>query len=133
MHINETLPKPAPSLDDHMIPLINIVFLMLVFFMIAGQILPADVFKLNTLQLSQAENLKTHQQTLLIDKHGNLAWDQHEIALSQLTSTLTPLHLPELRIKADAGLPADTFISILDQLNKAGIDHFVIIAEQEAG
>ena len=131
MQINDTGQKQVPSLDDHMIPLINIVFLMLVFFMIAGQILPADVFKIDTLQLHQANDLQQRQPALLIDQHGKLAWEQHETTIAELKDLLSPLQLKALRIKADAELPAETFIGILDQLNKAGIDDFVIIAEQE--
>lgn len=33
---------PAASNDDHLIPLINVVFLMLIFFMLAGQIRASD-------------------------------------------------------------------------------------------
>ena len=33
---------PAASNEDHLIPLINVVFLMLIFFMLAGQIRASD-------------------------------------------------------------------------------------------
>jgi biopolymer transport protein ExbD len=42
---NEAVHKKNDS-DDNLIPLINVVFLMLIFFMVAGQIQKSDAIKL---------------------------------------------------------------------------------------
>lgn len=66
--------RRAGSGDDGMIPMINIVFLLLVFFMIAGQITPRDTGVELPASVSEAE-IAEQQLAVSIDTDGQVRVD----------------------------------------------------------
>jgi biopolymer transport protein ExbD len=115
--------------DDHLIPLINVVFLMLIFFMVIGRIAPADLFQVRPPTSRSQQLLQEHSVTLLITHNGSLAVDAAPVTLETLIPTLqTALDAagkkqgatPEIRIKADAALTAGQLTPVLDRLRNSG-------------
>lgn len=122
-----------PTTDDNLIPLINVVFLMLIFFMVAGKISASDVLDV---QLPTSEN--THSKhvdavKLLIDDKGNIALNQEFITIQELSiqldkiiesNTLMPNHnssKPPVNIKADANVSAERLYEVFSILKTSGI------------
>lgn len=135
--------------DDSLIPLINVVFLMLVFFMIAGKITATDLFKVQppTAQVERAAPLEA--LVILIDADGRIAVDGVETPADQLATRLETLVAPapaaepataaapaataaaptssaaapsrKVAIKADGGLKASQLNDVLDALRAAGV------------
>ena len=84
--------KRKGSSDDNMIPLINIVFLLLIFFMVAGQIQkrPDDTIDIPTLNLT--ESLAPPIQNMVeIFADGRVAVNQRVTATNELTEKLSAL------------------------------------------
>ncbi|MFW1677151.1 ExbD/TolR family protein [Pontibacter sp. JAM-7] len=113
--------------DDNLIPLINVVFLMLIFFMVAGHIQTSDPANIQ-LPESQANTDNDQQRhELLIDAAGNCYLDGNLVAhsllenpLNQLASSRSDSSLP-LLVKADAQLPVSQLQQRLRLVHAAGI------------
>ncbi len=106
--------------DVAVIPLINVVFLILVFVMLTAALdpaspiavdLPATVFK------SRADDA----ETLLIDANGRLAYRGEVVAPDALLARLRALGVERLTLRADADLPLSVFRPLAERLDQAGI------------
>ncbi|MCB2427381.1 ExbD/TolR family protein [Methylophaga pinxianii] len=116
------------QLDDNMIPLINIVFLMLIFFMIAGQISSSELLKIQPPTSEQRLALEEHDAILLVSEDGKLAFNNQWIKSDTLTESLQQsiteskdVQAFKLLVKTDAILPANELMDLLQQVRAAGI------------
>lgn len=116
------------QLDDNMIPLINIVFLMLIFFMIAGQISSSELLKIQPPTSEQRLALEEHDAILLVSDDGKLAFNNQWIKSDTLTESLQQsiteskdAQAFKLLVKTDAILPANELMDLLQQVRAAGI------------
>ncbi|MBL4761374.1 MAG: biopolymer transporter ExbD [Gammaproteobacteria bacterium] len=128
--------------DDSLVPLINIVFLMLIFFMVAGQITTSDLVKVDPL-LSQSdkriagESLKVviNQQGLVFIKGKLIKKNQlTEYVSSYVVSQGADKHLQDkhlqVLVKADGNLSIEVLRPILRQIKAAGISHLSLMTIQ---
>ncbi|WP_432695922.1 ExbD/TolR family protein [Marinobacterium sp. YM272] len=117
------------SADDNMIPLINVVFLMLIFFMIAGQISKTDALEtsppesVNERKLSDSESIE-----LLVSADGTLFIGDQPVSRDELTEALNQrveqvedVSSLTVRIKADADLPVAELKPLLSRVRDAGL------------
>jgi biopolymer transport protein ExbD len=81
-------PRPARDFDDALIPLINIVFLLMIFFMLAGQIRAPDALSITPPASSQAQPGRARSIVILLDAEGRIALDGALIDLDQLGAQL---------------------------------------------
>ena len=119
----------ATNRDDNLIPLINVVFLMLVFFMVAGKISRSDAIAINP-PASQSEITATEQTPIIIllSSAGALYMDDMELESGQLKDSLSsaldnsqnPQALSVL-LKVDAATPVDLLLQTLAQIKAAGM------------
>lgn len=125
--------RRAASADDNMIPLINIVFLLLIFFMIAGKIASDDALQLTLPQAQQAAPAPALSVEILVDRDGRIALDGVVVSVEQLAAQLAGLQQRGVNtadtgsglavaLKADAQLPAGVLAPVLNTLRAAGID-----------
>lgn len=115
--------KPEPT-----IALINIVFLMLVFFMVAGTLAPPmdpDVTLVNTRELDGKEP----SNALVILEDGDLRFRGNSIA--DPSGYLAQLQDPTIaRIMPDRNAPARAVLSLARQLKQAGVEKVLIVTEK---
>ena len=122
-------PSAGRSLsDDHMLPMINIVFLLLIFFMLVGAITkPADT---DVLPPESASALipEISEQELVINTNGDLLWNGQDITLSELAVSVIQAP-PEgvFSVKADASIAATDVIDVLDVLRSAGVSRVQLV------
>ncbi|MGA9434286.1 MAG: biopolymer transporter ExbD [Roseobacter sp.] len=117
---HQTRPRGEP-----IVPMINVVFLLLIFFLMSAQITPPDPFQMTPPE-SAAENDLRSQDTLYLSEVGglwyeNLADDAVWDALSARADD-TPL-----RIKADHAIPARVLADILPKLAASGVGETVLV------
>lgn len=116
-----------PSDDSNMIPLINIVFLMLIFFMVAGKITAKDAAQFEPPKTQAKANdvvealsvIVTAERQLWLDNRtlgplGNLSTADWQTLEQQIRSADAVI------LKADASLPASLLDPILKRLRKNG-------------
>ena len=124
------------SSDDNLIPLINIVFLMLIFFMVAGQIQRTDSVKIDPPQSISSLLPKNESVTLIIEHTGAIHLDGAAVELDQLATLLSGRAsnqaAPSLQIKTDAALPAEKLYEILRHVREAGFQKVSLATRSRA-
>jgi len=123
--------RPTPRrARENTIPLINVVFLMLIFFLVAGTIAPAvdpNVALAATQEAPQSPPLAA----LLLDAEGQASWHGMPITLDAFVQNHAPREDEPLRLGADRDLPADMLIDVLGQLRALGIAGIVLVTERQ--
>lgn len=125
-------PTRKSSNDDNLIPLINIVFLMLIFFMIAGQIEATLPLKVTP---PAASNEQSHQEadfTILVDADGRLAFENELLSLEELALTLRQQDIKgaHLALKADADLAVSKLSPVIDLLRETGASQVTLYTQR---
>jgi biopolymer transport protein ExbD len=111
---------------EPIVPMINVVFLLLIFFLMSAQIAPPDPFAL-TLPESADGSRAEPADTLYMDAEGTLAFNEArgEAVLDALAARAAPD--AALLIRADAGLEARALARLLPQLAARGIAEVEIV------
>lgn len=114
----DTLVKPRPSRDLNMIPLINIVLLLLIFFLIAGQL--ANTPEIQLPVSDSARPIERHAITLALDTYLWLNGEQ--IGLEALGAALQAATAEKtIVLRADRDVTAGSLDGVLDVLRAQGI------------
>ncbi|RVU33646.1 biopolymer transporter ExbD [Hwanghaeella grinnelliae] len=110
--------------DDAVMPLINIVFLLLIFFMVAGKLTSSDPFEISPPSSSSGVNEDPGSLTLLVGRDGETALDGVAMSETELVKALTDRLQEEpgaiLRLKADGGAKAADVIQVMEIIRDAG-------------
>ena len=114
------------SSEDGILPLINIVFLLLIFFMVVGHLAPADQLVDEPLQSSTAQPLAdtAAQQPLSVQMGpaGELALDGETLTEAMLLQRLQDSpNSAGVQVKVDGRAEALGAIRLIERLRKAGI------------
>ncbi|MXZ29211.1 MAG: biopolymer transporter ExbD [Gammaproteobacteria bacterium] len=111
-----------------MIPLINVVFLMLAFFMILGQIERSDAVRLDPPDSLSLEVQGDYSATLLITAQQSLYLNDRPLRREQLAGEIRRIleaaadpQSVRVLVKADATLPATELRLVLARLRTAGL------------
>jgi biopolymer transport protein ExbD len=117
------------SRDDNLIPLINVVFLMLIFFMVAGNISRSDAISINP-PASLSETAVTAQTPIIIllSSEGAIYMDDMELDASQLKDSIASAldksrdaQALSVLLKVDAATPVELLLQTLAQIKAAGM------------
>ncbi|MFV8781393.1 ExbD/TolR family protein [Microbulbifer sp. SA54] len=120
--------RPRKSADDSMIPLINIVFLLLIFFMIAGKI-SNDQQDAITPPVSQSrEPVHITPAVLKINEENQLQFDGKAVTLETLAATLPQVRI-QIYVKADRDLQAKDLDAVFNLLREAGVEQITLYSE----
>ena len=83
-------PHRSTVSDNNLIPMINVVFLLLIFFMVAGIVRISDPLPLRPPE-SVGDNLVFAQTVLYVAADGTLMLDDTSLSMASLKATLTKL------------------------------------------
>jgi biopolymer transport protein ExbD len=108
---------------ESIVPMINVVFLLLIFFLMTATIAPPEPFKVTPPE-STAEEAAEVDQPLFVRADGRLAWGEHQgdaaiLALGE-AAVGRPGGLP-LVIRADRAVPGAEIARLLVRLAGVGI------------
>lgn len=139
MKIGEKYAKRISSDDDNMVPLINVVFLMLVFFMVAGQIKKADPIAIippHSINDTRAENdpnvviVVGIDESLYVDDQLQTIENVQLYLEKQFTLSLNKERF-WVQIKADGAIPLDKLRPIFNQVRLAGLTKVSLATQLE--
>ena len=132
-------PTRRTAKDNELIPMINVVFLLLIFFMVAGTIKPPAPVDVKT-PGSASNTVSQPERTLHIDKNGALWLGDKRSSLDDLATTLrNPAPTPDpalealavsdnrIALRADAALTIDQLRPIIDALRDAGVEQVELL------
>jgi len=119
--------KPEPT-----IALINIVFLMLIFFIVAAQIAPPLEGQLKLIRTADLENREPPDALVvmpdgLMKYRGALVTPAHYVTIKQESN---PDHLKAIRLVPDRDLSAVKLIEIGRELRSLGAEKIMLVTEQ---
>jgi len=127
--------RPARS-DIDMVPMINFAFLLLIFFMLAGTLVPAQKMPIDPPRSAQATPADPSGNVLLVAEDGRVGFAGELLLESELPARIAQWrkeHPQEpLRVKADAAVDATRVIQLLQSLRAAGIEHVSLLAARGA-
>lgn len=118
-------PKPAADSEANLIPLINVVFLLLIFFMLAGRLAPTESLALDPLRSNSPQSARAAPLVLLIDRTGQISLDGElldETTLAERVAERLADGPSHLQVKADATLEALRLVDLLERLRTAGAE-----------
>ena len=130
--------RPRPRNDDERIlPLINVVFLLLIFFMLAGRFSTSDPFEIEPPR-SASEGVATERDILvLVGADGRLALDGEiieETALgAAVADRLSPDKEMRLWLKADGGAETTRVVEVMELLRAAGAERLRLLTVTGGG
>lgn len=122
--------------DAGVLPLINVVFLLLIFFMLAGRLAAGDPFVIEPPK-SQSEGLNSPQEMLiLVSADGRFALDGIEMSEDAVVETAAQRRQEtdslKLRLKTDGGAPADRVVELMKRLREAGFQSLKLLTVPES-
>ena len=105
-------------------PLIDIVFLLLVFFMLTSTFLVPEAIELELPESKTAVVTEVKPVTVLLDKNGLLVLNGESITLEELQQTIKPLLSGNaetaITLKSDARTEVQTLLKVMDEIRAAG-------------
>lgn len=126
--------QPMRPRSENVIALINVVFLLLMFFLMTSTITPPLGIVVDPAQTSGRTQPEAFTGMLAVDKGGALAFEGKLVARARLAQTLAAYARTSpgkpLRVMADRALKASALLVILDDAKKAGIKAIVLITRR---
>lgn len=116
------LPKRDRRMEDNVLPLINVVFLLLIFFMVAGSMQVRAPFRVQPPDTANAADATARPGVLVVGADGQLALGGKMVDKAELRKRLAERDGGEpLQIKADADMKASRLSDLLALARGAGI------------
>ena len=114
----------------NLIPLINVIFLMLIFFMLAGTITKIDPHKINIPDSIIKNDPKTPFLTVVIKKDGQVFIDsknrQKKLQTKDYLEIIKTRKPKEVALKIDSETPSEYFLNILKILENENIKKVIV-------
>ena len=132
------LPRRQPASEDNVLPLINIVFLLLIFFMIAGALSAAAPFELDPPAARSAPAAAPPAGGLALAADGRVAFAGEVIAPSELAARIRSWREAgsggdPLTLRADAGARSVDLLAVIGVLREAGVERVRVLAVGDPG
>ena len=112
---------------ESVVPLINVVFLLLIFFMVAGELAAPSPFPLEPPQSSSDLASKPRQTELFVSAEGKLSLDGADVTEATLADALGTTPPEEVRVAADGKVEARLVGRILADLKSAGVKRAFLV------
>ncbi|WP_407275141.1 ExbD/TolR family protein [Halothiobacillus sp. DCM-1] len=118
-------PKPREELELNLIPLIDVIFMLLIFFMLTTTFIHDRTLNV-TLPVSDqgsAQRAPVQDHVIEIAEDGRIALDGHILPVDQLLPALRPLAADgrPFVVWADANVVNQKVVTVLDLVRAAGI------------
>lgn len=114
------LPPPRRRPADFSLAIVNIVLLLVFFFVITGSLVQQGETRVDLARTSELPLERLPRPLLLIDAEGQMALDGVTLTENDIVAFLTPLP-PNLYLLADARLPAETLLRLTVRPDLAGV------------
>lgn len=110
-----------PASDDQTLGLINVAFLLLVFFLMAGTLMPPEPFAIDALDLASGEPAKPQSDQLLVAADGRIGYRGAIMAIDNVPVGMFDGLDGTLTVRADPALNAQTMLRLIDKLQRLGV------------
>lgn len=115
-------------------PLVDVVFLLLLFFMLTSHLMLEPAIKITLPDSRTSETKHEIIKTVLITKEGDIYYLDEKVNLNNLQKSiydsLQDVEEDFLRIKADKDVNVGLLISVIDEVRLSGVRNFSIVTER---
>lgn len=115
-------------------PLVDVVFLLLLFFMLTSHLMQEPAIKIKLPESKTAETQKDEIKTIYISKEGNIYFMDRIVDLNRLQTaikdSLKDAQTDLIRIKADKESDVGILVSVIDEVRLSGIKNYSIVTER---
>lgn len=116
-------------------PLVDVVFLLLLFFMLTSHLMQEPAIKIKLPESKTAESQKDAIKTVYISKDGSIFFMDKQLDLRDLQniikSSLKDAEHDFVRIKADKESDVGILVSVIDEVRLAGVRNYSIVTERQ--
>ncbi len=122
--------KKKPKVIINVTSLIDVLFLLLIFFMISSTFIEQPGMKLELPESKSASTESIKELVLEINQDGTMFLNETQISIDSLETTfrniLPSLEQPSLIIKADKNVHHGTVVEVMDKAKIAGLEKLII-------
>ena len=119
----------------NLVPLINIVFLLLIFFMLSGTLTKKDFFEVSPPESITGASAEAPELVILISKDNKFALDNKPIKVNELetifSKELENRNIEEVLIKADGNAKSGILSQVIKHIRNAGIKRAAIVTQSK--
>ena len=129
-------PQPRPRNDDQRIlPLINVVFLLLIFFMLAGKLAASDPFEILPPQSASEGGTAPQEVIVAVGADGRLAVDgvvmAEDAVADAISSRLSDEPDVRFQLRADGRTDATSVVAVMELMREAGVERLELLTVPE--
>lgn len=114
-------PRPSRPIPIRITPLIDVVFILLVFFMLTTRLLPVDYLELANETAGESTANGEPLPELLVNADGTLSWRNDDYAMADLLPALAGQGINEVNLATTPDTSLAHFTRSLSALDNAGI------------
>ncbi|MTI02798.1 biopolymer transporter ExbD [Roseibium sp. RKSG952] len=123
-------PPPTRQRSESIVPMINVVFLLLIFFLMTSNLAKPEPFEV-TPPHAGSETEPQVERILYVDKSGKISFEGHEAeAALQALASISEAD-PIIQLRADAELEANVLAKLLKDLTSAGLSRVELIVTSQ--
>lgn len=114
-------PRPNRPMPIRLTPLIDVVFILLVFFMLTSRLLPVDHLELANNTDNRSTATGEPLPLLLVTENGQVEWQEHTLPVDQLLVRLRNQGIAEVNLTTASDTQLGLFTTTLSELSDNGI------------
>lgn len=126
----------ATASEERLLPLIDIILMMLIFFMLAGKLAASDPLNISPPDSLSEAQLEERELVVVLSADGQLALDGEVLGRQAFEAALADRVAtePDARfwLKADAQADSNDVIDVLELLRAAGVESLKLLTVQKA-
>lgn len=115
-------------------PLVDVVFLLLLFFMLTSHLIQEPAIRIKLPESKTADAQNDQVKSILITKNEEIYFLDKRIDLENLKRAITnsseDITKDFLRIKADREADVGLLVKVIDEVRLSGVDNFSIVTER---
>lgn len=127
----DTVRKKRKNLGINVTPLIDVLFLLLIFFMVSSTFIEKPGIDLTLPQAKTAELSRTENTIVSVDKDGNIFINAEKVPAEKLEKKLAAVQLKkhddQLVLQADENVPYKIIVFIMDTARNIGFKNIVAL------
>lgn len=123
--------KRSDNFQLNIAPLVDVVFLLLLFFMLTSHIIEEPAVKIKLPGSKTAANETEAIKTITITNDGKIYFMEKKVDLTELQAKLEEAtdDKETIKIKADKDASVDVLMKVVDTIRLSGINNFAIVTE----
>jgi biopolymer transport protein ExbD len=132
LKFRDRISPPSRQLEDGILPMINVVFLLLIYFMLTGQLSALDPFEIQPPETASHGSTESGDLLVLVGQYGRVAIDGLDIPREDLTAVVSARLRADpamkIRVKADGRTDALQVVEVMRIVREAGAQSLQLLA-----